>query len=110
MMQRVRVMAKFDVFLVLVKRKDDGEVYTDDLEYVCYCDDTYKNAHMSDATNELIQEEVNDSEDEVLFGSADVSIKDKVKLKITFKNKDCDTEEIEDLLDLILDKTDQTIH
>ena len=86
-------MAKFEVFLVLVKRKDDGEVYTDDLEYVCYCDDTYKHAHMSDATNELIQEEVN-----------------KVKLKITFKNKDCDTEEIEDLLDLILDKTDQTIH
>ena len=103
-------MAKFDVFLVLVKRKDDGEVYTDDLEYVCYCDDTYKHAHMSDATNELIQEEVNESEDEVLFGSADVFIKDKVKLKITFKDKDCNVEEIENLLNLILDKTDQTIH
>ena len=103
-------MARFEVFLVLVKRKDDGEVYTDDLEYVCYCDDTYKHAHMSDATNELIQEEVNESEDEVLFGSADVSIKDKVKLKITFKNKDCDPEEIDHLLDLILEDKEEIMH
>ena len=29
-------MAKFEVFLVLAKRKDNGEVYTDDLEYVSY--------------------------------------------------------------------------
>ncbi len=66
---------------------------------------------ITDTANEVIKEEIGESEEgEVLFGSADVSIKDKVKLKITFKNKDCDTEEIEDLLDLILDKTDQTIH
>ena len=103
-------MAKFEVFLVLAKRKDNGEVYTDDLEYVCFCDDTYKHAHMSDATNELIQEEVNSSEDEVLFGSADIFVKDEVKMKITFKNKHCTTEEIDDLLDLILDKTEEVMH
>ena len=98
------------LFLVLVKRKDNSEIYTDDLEYVCFCDDTYKQVHMSDATNELIQEEVNSSEDEVLFGSADVFVKDEVKMKITFKNKHCTTEEIDDLLDLILDKTEEVMH
>ena len=103
-------MAKFEVFLVLAKRKDNGEVYTDDLEYVCFCDDTYKHDHMSDATNELIQEEVNSSEDEVLFGSADVFVKDEVKMKITFRSKDCTTEEVDNILDLILEETDRTIH
>ena len=103
-------MAKFEVFLVLAKRNDNGEVYTDDLEYVCFCDDTYKHAHMSDATNELIQDEVDASEDQVLFGSADVFVKDEVKMKITFRSKDCTVEEVDNILDLILEETDRTIH
>ena len=103
-------MAKFEVFLVMAKKKDNGEVYTEDLEYACYCDDTYKHVHMSDTANELIQDEVDSSEDEVLFGSADVIVRDRVQLKVTFRNRDCDHEEVEELLDLILEETDRTIH
>ena len=94
-------MAKFEVFLVLVKRKDDGEVYTDDLEYVCYCDDIYKHAHMSDATNELIQEEVNDSEDEVLFGSADVIINNLTVLMLQYTNSELPRDEMDEIIDLL---------
>jgi len=94
-------MAKFEVFLVLVKRKDDGEVYTYDLEYVCYCDDTYKHAHMSDATNELIQEEVNESEDEVLFGSADVIINNLTVLMLQYTNSELPRDEMDEIIDLL---------
>ena len=94
-------MARFEVFLVLVKRKDDGEVYTDDLEYVCYCDDTYKHAHMSDATNELIQEEVNESEDEVLFGSADVIINNLTVLMLQYTNSELPRDEMDEIIDLL---------
>ena len=97
-------MAKFEVFLVLAKRKDNGEVYTDDLEYVCFCDDTYKHAHMSDATNELIQEEVNSSEDEVLFGSADVIVNDLTILMLQYTNSQLPKKEIDEIIDLLTEQ------
>ena len=104
-------MAKFEVFLVLAKRKDNGEVYTDDLEYVCFCDDTYKHAHMSDATNELIQEEVNSSEDEVLFGSADVIVNKSTLMMMHYKNSDIPKEEINEIVDLLIDGSGrETVH
>ena len=104
-------MARFELVLSLAKRNDDNELYTEETGYVCFCKNLKDLEEITDTANEVIKEEIGESEEgEVLFGSADVFIKDKVKLKITFKDKDCDVEEIENLLNLILDKTDQTIH
>ena len=36
-----QVMAKFEVSLVLAKRKNNGEVYTENLNFICFCKDTY---------------------------------------------------------------------
>ena len=97
-------MAKFEVFLVMAKKKDSGEVYTEDLEYACYCDDTYKHVHMSDTANELIQDEVDSSEDEVLFGSADVIVNDLTILMLQYTNSQLPKKEIDEIIDLLTEQ------
>ena len=103
-------MARFEIFLILAKRKDDDEIYTDNLEYVCFCEGSYNQDAMSKKTSNVIQGEIDDSEDEVLFGSANIIIRDKVVCAISFKNKDCDPEEIDHLLDLILEDKEEIMH
>ena len=103
-------MARFEIFLILAKRKDDDEIYTDNLEYVCFCEGSYNQDAMSKKTSNVIQGEIDESEDEVLFGSANIIIRDKVISAISFKNKDCDPEEIDHLLDLILEDKEEIMH
>ena len=54
MKQRIKVMARFEIFLILAKRKDDDEIYTDNLEYVCFCEGSYNQDAMSKKTTTII--------------------------------------------------------
>lgn len=103
-------MAKFEVSLVLAKRKNQEEVYTENLNFICFCKDTYDREEIDDKADELIADQISESEDQILFGSAHIIIKNKHVSTISFQNKDCNKEQVEKLLDLILDDTKETVH
>jgi len=104
-------MARFEVNIVYAKMEEDGvSTYTEEYDYICFCSEGKSVKYIKEKISEMIEDEIASSEDEVLFGSADVIVRDKVQLKVTFRNRDCDPEEVEELLDLILEETDRTIH
>ena len=95
-------MAKFEISLLLTKTKDNGEFYTDKLNFICFCKDTYDEEEIDEKTDQLIKDHISDSEDQILFGSADIIVKDVHVSTIGFQNKDCDQGLIANAIDLIL--------
>ena len=54
-------MAKFEVSLVLAKRKNQEEVYTENLNFICFCKDTYDREEIDDKADELIADQISES-------------------------------------------------
>lgn len=103
-------MARFEMKVVVAKRVSDTEVITEEKDYICFCYDPDDYEEVSERARHVIKDEIEFAEAEVLFGSADVHVNDQTVLVFGFRNKDCDTEGLEDLLDLILDHDSETIH
>ena len=110
MTQRIRVMAKFEISLVLIKKNNNKEIYTDNLNYVCFCEDTYDKEEINEKTDKIMSDQISESEDQILFGSAHIIVKGNHVSSITFENKEYDTDQMEKILSLILDDTRETIH
>ena len=70
-------MARFEMILSIAKRSSEKELYTEETKYVCFCKNLKDLKEITDTANEVIQDELEDSEEgEVLFGSADVIVND----------------------------------
>lgn len=103
-------MSRFEMKVVVAKRISETEVVTEEKDYICFCYDKDDYEEVSERARLVVKDEIEFAEGEVLFGSADVCIDDETVLVFGFRNKDCDTDGFEDLLDLILDHDSETIH
>ena len=103
-------MARFEMKVVIAKRKDDTEVITEEKNYVCFCENVEDQYEINRRARGVVRDEIEYAEGEVLFGSADVFVEDEVLFVFGFRNTDADHDDIEDLLDLILDHETETIH
>ena len=56
-------MARFELVLSLAKRNDDNELYTEETEYVCFCKNLKDLEEITDTANEVIKEEIGESEE-----------------------------------------------
>ena len=82
-------MARFEMILSIAKRSSERELYTEETKYVCFCENLKDLSEITDTANEVIQDELEDSEEgEVLFGSADVIVNDLTILMLQYTNSE----------------------
>ena len=101
-------MARFDVNIVYAKLGDDKfSTYTEEYDYVCFCDEKKSVKNVKEKISEIIEDEFTTSEDEVLFGLATAAVGPNNTVIVDFSNKN--HENLEDLIDLILEG-ERTVH
>ena len=105
-------MARFEMILSIAKRSSERELYTEETKYVCFCKNLKDLREITDTANEVIQDELEDSEEgEVLFGSADVIVNKSTLMMMHYKNSDIPKEEINEIVDLLIDGSGrETVH
>ena len=98
-------MARFEMVLSLAKRSSQRELYTEETKYVCFCKNLKDLSEITDTANEVIQDEMEDSEEgEVLFGSADVIVNDLTILMLQYTNSELPKKEIDEIIDLLTEQ------
>ena len=91
-------MARFEMILSIAKRSSERELYTEETKYVCFCENLKDLSEITDTANEVIQDELEDSEEgEVLFGSADVIVNDLTILMLQYTNSQLPKKEIDEI-------------
>ncbi len=98
-------MARFEMILSIAKRSSERELYTEETKYVCFCENLKDLSEITDTANEVIQDELEDSEEgEVLFGSADVIVNDLTILMLQYTNSQLPKKEIDEIIDLLTEQ------
>ena len=70
-----------------------------------FCKNLKDLSEITDTANEVIQDEVEDSEEgEVLFGSADVIVNDLTILMLQYTNSQLPKKEIDEIIDLLTEQ------
>tara|TARA_R100000697_G_scaffold66663_1_gene79336 strand:- start:125 stop:421 length:297 start_codon:yes stop_codon:yes gene_type:complete len=91
--------------LSLAKRSSQRELYTEETKYVCFCKNLKDLEEITGTANEVIQDELEDSEEgEVLFGSADVIVNGLTVLMLQYTNSDLPKREVNEILDLLIEQ------
>lgn len=104
-------MARFEMNL-LMALMEDSEINTVEHDIICFCNDDSDIEEVHEKANDIIREMINDyesDESEVLFGSAIIDL-DTTTLSLQFMNKNKDRDEMYQLMDLILDTDEETMH
>ena len=98
-------MARFEMILSIAKRKVKEKLYTEETKYICFCKNLKDLKEITDTANEVIQDEMEDSEEgEVLFGSADVIVNDLTILMLQYTNSQLPKKEIDEIIDLLTEQ------
>lgn len=109
-------MARFEIELTLAMKNDDHELITVVHNIMCFCKNKNDIDEIENRSRNVISSYVDASENIVVFGSANIVVKNEEKeisLTLLFKNiDDFKNEEVNEILDLLLlnQETENTIH
>ena len=99
-------MARFEIELTLAMKNDDHELITDVHNIMCFCKNKNDIDEIENRSRNVISSYVDASENIVIFGSANIVVKNEEKeiyLTLFFKNiDDFKNEEVNEILNLIL--------
>ena len=95
-------MARFQMSIVYAKRKTSLETYSEEFDYTCFVDDRNNIPEIQKTVSEIVDHEIDNSKDEVLFGSATIEVNKNQVMVMNFKNEDYDQDEMEEIMDLII--------
>ena len=93
--------------VMYAKQKANLHTYSEEYDYTCYCSDSRNIPEIQNTVSEVVDYEILNSDDEVLFGSATIQIKKGQVIIMNFKNEKFDDEELDDLMDLIISPEDR---
>lgn len=103
-------MPRFDLYLVLAEYTPDDEIESKEYEIMCYVKDENNFTEIQNVANQVIQEEIENSENMILFGTAAAFVKGREVLNIALRNKDVDPEDINEAVELFGSSEGETIH
>ena len=103
-------MPRFDLFLVVAGYTPEDEIESNEYEIMCYVKDENDFAEIQKVANEVIQEEIENSDNLILFGTAAAFVRGQEVLNIALRNKDIDPEEVNQVAELFGSTGEETIH
>lgn len=102
-------MARFELELSIIVRDDQGQISNETSTFMCFCNNLRDLLEIKETANKVVEDAIDFTEGEVLFGTAEAVIDEKTVLLLQFKDKE-QGEDIDQILDLILESDGQTIH
>lgn len=102
-------MPRFDLYLLLTGYTPDEDIESNEYEIMCYIKVEKDLTEIQRVANEVIQDEIESSENLIIFGTAAAFVKDREVLNIGLRNKDMPEEEVEQVLELF-GSYEETMH
>jgi len=101
---------RFDLYLVVAGYTPDDEIESNEYEIMCYVKDESDFTEIQRVANKVIQDEIENSDNLILFGTAAAFVKGQEVLNIALRNKDIDPEEVNQVAELFGSSEGETIH
>ena len=95
-------MEYYDVNVLIARKKDDIETYTEEDDMEIEFEDNAEYEDVQTKIAELIDSEIRKSKDIMLFGSVTVTMSDSHQIIMNFKNKDEPNIDADEIFDLLL--------
>lgn len=95
-------MEYYDVNVLIARKKDDIETYTEEYDMEIEFEDHAEYEDVQTKIAELIDSEIRKSKDIMLFGSVTVTMSDSHQIVMNFKNKDEPNIDADEIFDLLL--------
>lgn len=95
-------MEYYDVNVLIARKKDDIETYTEEYDMEIEFEDNVEYEDVQTKIAELIDSEIRKSKDIMLFGSVTVTMSDSHQIVMNFKNKDEPNIDADEIFDLLL--------
>jgi len=102
-------MEYYDVNVLIVRKKDEIETYTEEYDMEVEFKDDAEYEEIQTKISELIDSEIRKSKDIMLFGSVTITMSDSHQLVMNFKNKDEPNIDADEIFDLLL-TSEETIN
>ena len=102
-------MEYYDVNVLIVRKKDEIETYTEEYDMEVEFKDDAEYEEIQTKISELIDSEIRKSKDIMLFGSVTITMSDSHQLVMNFKNKEEPNIDADEIFDLLL-TSEETIN
>ena len=88
---------------------EDDDVRTEEYEMVCFVNNSLDVDEVTQVAHGVVEKHIEESDGLVLFGTAGIIVKGAEILNLAFRNKDIDSEKIDEIMDLYSHES-KTIH
>ena len=102
-------MPRFEMYLFMALEDEDDDVRTEEYEMVCFVNNSLDVDEVTQVAHGVVEKHIEESDGLVLFGTAGVMVKGAEILNLAFRNKDIDSEKIDEIMDLYSHES-KTIH
>jgi|TARA_R110002050_G_scaffold129976_3_gene251533 hypothetical protein len=94
---------------IMIAEKDKENFESFEYEVMCWVKDLNDFEEVQTTANDIINQQIENTKREILFGSASVIIESEEVMSIGFKNSNADPEDVNKILDLF-ELNEETIH
>ena len=94
---------------IMIAEKDEGKFESSEYKVICWVKNPNDLAEVQTTANDIINQQIENTKREILFGSASVIIESEEVMSIGFKNSNADPEDVNKILDLF-ELNEETIH
>ena len=101
-------MPRFEMHLFIVE-KDDGEITSAESKVICWVNNSNDMAEVQESAGEILYDKIHDSDQTIIFGSANIMIKGETVMSLAFRNDDIDPDEVNSVMDLMTTE-EETVH
>ena len=88
---------------------EDDDVRTEEYEMVCFVNNSLDVDEVTQVAHGVVEKHIEEADGLVLFGTAGIIVKGAEILNLAFRNKDIDSEKIDEIMDLYSHES-KTIH
>ena len=101
-------MPRFELHLFTISEGDEG-IKSSESKAMCWVKDSGDIEEIEDISDKMISENIENSPDLIMFGTASIKVKGQLVMTLSFRNDNVDEDKMNSVLDLIASK-EETIH
>lgn len=101
-------MPRFELHLFTISEGDEG-IKSSESKAMCWVKDSGDMEEIEDISDKMISENIENSPDLIMFGTATIKVKGQLVMTLSFRNDSVDEDKMNSVLDLISSE-EETIH
>ena len=101
-------MPRFELHLFTISEGDEG-IKSSESKAMCWVKDSGDMEEIEDISDKMISENIENSPDLIMFGTATIKVKGQLVMTLSFRNDSVDEDKMNSVLDLFSSE-EETIH